>query len=81
MSEERITRLESEVVDLRITQERIAGALEHIADSVKKFEPVAEAVRELTDTMNKGKGALWALGCMFTALGAIAAWITHWITK
>lgn len=70
--EERIHRLEVDVVNLRVQNAEFNGALANLKDAVNELRDV---VQELRDTMNKGRGAIWLFGLGAAGLGGLASTI------
>ncbi len=67
MNEERVQRLEEGLTAVLIENAKLASALQHLSGSVMKLDAT---VQDLRDTMNKGRGALWAFGLGSVCLGA-----------
>lgn len=77
--EDRILTLEREVGDLRVCNASLSVSVEHLAKNVEKLTTVAQ---DLTDIMNRGRGAIWVVGGVGTIFGAgITAWITHVLSR
>jgi hypothetical protein len=77
MSEERITSLEDEVkdlrisnTDLRIANAKLASSIEHLVKAVDALTLVVQSQR---DTMNQGRGILVTLMFVSGSIGAIVA--------
>lgn len=67
MTEDRITRLEAAVANLRVENASLATSVEHLSESVRDLVVVVGTLR---DTMNKGRGALWLFLTLSAMLGA-----------
>lgn len=75
--EERIQRIEVEVVNLRIAHAEFNGALSSLREAVDELR---EVVQDLRDTMNQGRGAIWLFGIGAAGLGGlISALIKKWL--
>lgn len=78
MSEERISRLESDVTSLRINGARMEAVMESLDSTVKELKVV---VQELRDATSQGKGALWAFGLAAAGLGTLGGGVISLIVK
>lgn len=72
MTEDRIHRLEVEVVNLRVQHAEFNGALSSLTKAVDELR---EVVQDLRDTMNKGRGAVWLFMAGAAALGSLVSLI------
>ena len=77
MSEERISALEQQVTELRVSEASKDASIEHLAAAVTAL---STTVQELRDTMNRGKGAMWAFGVVSAAAGGTTALIVDYLT-
>ena len=71
--EERVRELEMQMSDLRVDNARLGVQVSH---STEVMAQLSNAVEELTDALNKIKGAFWVLGIVASAIGAAFHWIT-----
>lgn len=67
--EDRILRLETEVVDLKV---QLATATTELRTTNKQLEQLLDVVTELRDVANKSKGALWVIVGVAGTVGALA---------
>lgn len=67
MSEEVLRDLERDVVGLKISNAELAGELKNLRKTVDNLEL---AVNKLTETLNRGKGAMWGIMLIAGSLGA-----------
>lgn len=65
-----MSELEERLSSLRASNASLTTSVEHLAQSVKSL---TEIVQELRDTMNRGRGALWAITGGAAILGGIAS--------
>jgi uncharacterized coiled-coil DUF342 family protein len=70
--EERIRRLEDDVMDLRVQGAEFNGSITALKEAVDELK---EVVQDLRDTMNQGRGAVWLFMSGAAALGALASLI------
>ena len=70
MSEERLDRLEQRVSSLEVAAGKIDTSSEHLAKTVDQLSTV---VQDLRDTMNQGRGALWAITAAAGIVGGTVA--------
>ena len=79
MPDEILRDLERDVVALKVSNAELAGELKNLRGTVDKLET---AVNNLTDTLNRGKGAMWGIMLIAGSLGAslttIVAEILTW---
>jgi len=75
--DERIRELEMQMSDLRVDNARLGVQVSH---STEVMSQLSNAVEELTDALNKIKGAFWVLGIVASAIGAVAHWISQTFT-
>ncbi|HEU4600509.1 MAG TPA: DUF1515 family protein [Steroidobacteraceae bacterium] len=68
--EDRVQRLEVEVVELRVQNAEFSGSLTALKEAVSELKCV---VQDLRDTMNKGRGAVWLFGIGAAALGGLVS--------
>lgn len=68
--EERIQRLEVDVMNLRIQGAEFNGSMTALTKAVDELK---EVVQELRDTMNKGRGVIWIFGLGAAAMGGVAS--------
>lgn len=68
--QDRITRLETEVGNLRVQGAEFNSTLMNLKDAVTELR---EVVQELRDTMNKGRGAIWLFGLGAAGLGGLVS--------
>ena len=76
--EDRIRDLEKEVGCLRVDNATLGQSVELLSTNVKALTDV---VQDLRDTMNKGRGALWAVCSGSAVAGGIVATIAGFIFK
>lgn len=76
--EDRIRDLEKEVSDLRIGNATLGQSVDHLSSSVNALTAV---VQDLRDTMNKGRGALWAVCSGSAIAGGIVTTMAEWAFK
>lgn len=75
--EERVHRLEIEVVNLRIQHAEFNGALSSLEEAVDELR---EVVQDLRDTMNRGRGVIWLFGIGAAGLGSVlSAILKKWL--
>jgi len=72
MNEERISRLEADVVNLRVQSASFDGSIDALKEAVDELR---EVVQDLRDTMNKGRGAAWLFMAGAAALGSLVSLI------
>lgn len=70
MSEERLARLEADVVNLRVQNAAFDGSIDSLKEAVDELR---EVVQELRDTMNQGRGAIWLFMAGAAALGSLVS--------
>lgn len=70
-SSDRIQNLERELTDLRVSEARLSGSVDHLSRSVGEL---TTTVGELRDAMNRGKGALWTVTSGAALVGGIASY-------
>lgn len=74
MDDMRVDRLEERIRQLEIAAGRISVSSEHLAQTVDKFSDV---VQDLRDTMNKGRGALWAITAAAGIVGGMVSLVAR----
>lgn len=67
MPDEILRDLERDVVALKVSNAELAGELRNLRDTVDKLDA---AVNNLTETLNRGKGAMWGIMLIAGSLGA-----------
>lgn len=67
---EQIRELDRDMVSLKISNAQLAVTVASLATQVTALQG---AVKDLNDTMNRGKGALWGVMLIAGALGATLA--------
>lgn len=73
MEDERLKDMERDISDLRVSNATLSSSVEHFSEAVKQL---TATVGELRDTMNRGRGVLWAISGgagLIGALGSFAA--------
>jgi outer membrane murein-binding lipoprotein Lpp len=82
MAEDRITRLESHVTDLKVANAGLAASVEHLASSVRSLVATVDVLR---DTINQGRGAVWVIVGVSGTIGAMIAMgvakLVGWVDK
>jgi hypothetical protein len=63
----------------RPENERLAVLETQMEGHKHSIEELTKAVKELTDTLNKAKGAWWAFPLGLTAAGTIGAFLSHYL--
>ena len=76
--EDRIRDLEKEVGYLRVDNATLGQSVELLSTNVKALTDV---VQDLRDTMNKGRGALWAVCSGSAVAGGVVATVAELIFK
>jgi hypothetical protein len=71
--EERIRELEMQMGDLRVDNARLGVQVTHFTEVTTQL---SKGVEELTDALNKIKGAFWVLGIVASGIGALFHWLT-----
>ncbi len=75
--EDRVARLEDRVSSLEVAAGKIDTSSEHLAKTVDQLSAV---VQDLRDTMNQGRGALWAItAAAGVAGGAVALMLKRFL--
>ena len=74
MIDNRVDELERQVSALRVSDAAMKTSLVYIADDVREL---TAATRQLTEAVNRSRGALWVIG----GLSAIAIGISEWILR
>lgn len=67
MPDEILRDLERDVVALKVSNAELAGELRNLRGTVDKLDA---AVNNLTETLNRGKGAMWGIMLIAGSLGA-----------
>ena len=70
MTEERLTTVEQQVGNLRVSNAELAKSVEHLSTAVAALTLTVQTLR---DTINTGRGALWVIAGAAGTLGAIFA--------
>lgn len=70
--EGRLAALETIVTEMRIDEARRISVIEHLTSVA---ETLTQKVEELTLTLERGKGAAWAVRALWAAVIGAAAWL------
>lgn len=71
---ERIDRLEAQMLEVLQEQARGSESRKQLKEAV---ETLSSGVEDLTATINKGRGAMWVLGGVGAAVGAVGSMIAN----
>lgn len=79
--DDRLDRLEEQVMDLRLNERTQNELLKTLSIQLKaqaaQQKETNDVIKTLTDTLNRSRGALAALGFVSAALGTISGWVAH----
>lgn len=76
--EARLASLETIVTEMRIEDARRIAVIEHLTAAVETLTKKAE---ELTLTLERGKGAAWAVRVLWAAVIGAVAWIASHLAE
>jgi hypothetical protein len=71
MVENRVHDLEVHVADLRVSNAKLSVCVDHLT---KEVHSLSGLVATLNDTIAKGQGALYVIGGIGVAVGALVHW-------